>query len=37
MRVEAQSRRLLEPIGNKSPAEAEANYHAMLNDIPLAA
>ena len=29
--------RLLEPIGNISPAEAEANYHAMLDDMPRAA
>ena len=31
------NRRLLEPIGNIPPAEAEANYHAMLDDIPMAA
>ena len=31
------NRRLLEPIGNIPPAEAEANYYAMLDDMPLAA
>ena len=31
------NRRLLEPIGNIPPAEAEANYHAALDDIPMAA
>ena len=30
-------RRLLEPIGNIPPAEAEANYYAILDDIPMAA
>ena len=30
-------RRLLEPIGNIPPAEAEANYWAMLDDTPMAA
>ncbi len=30
-------RRLLEPIGNIPPAEAEAQYYAMLDDTPLAA
>ena len=30
-------RRLLEPIGNIPPAEAEATYHAALDDMPLAA
>ena len=30
-------RRLLEPIGNISPAEAEQRYYAMLDDIPMAA
>ena len=30
-------RRLLEPIGNIPPAEAEANYYIMLDDIPMAA
>ena len=30
-------RRLLEPIGNIPPAEAEAAYHAMLAEQPLAA
>lgn len=29
--------RLLEPIGNIPPAEAEAQYYAMLDDAPLAA
>ena len=29
--------RLLEPIGTIPPAEAEANYYAMLNDMPVAA
>jgi len=29
--------RLLEPIGNITPAEAEARYYAMLDDIPVAA
>ncbi len=31
------NRRLLEPIGNIPPAEAEANYYAMLDDRPMAA
>ena len=31
------NRRLLEPIGNVPPAEAEANYYAMLDDVPMAA
>ena len=31
------NRRLLEPIGNVPPAEAEANYYAALNDTPRAA
>jgi transposase InsO family protein len=30
-------RRLLEPIGNIPPAEAEQRYYAMLDDIPMAA
>lgn len=30
-------RRLLEPIGNIPPAEAEQRYNAMLDEIPLAA
>ena len=30
-------RRLLEPIGNIPPAEAEARYHAMLDTTPMAA
>ena len=30
-------RRLLEPIGNIPPAEAEDNYYAMLDEIPMAA
>ncbi len=30
-------RRLLEPIGNIPPAEAEENYYAMLDEIPMAA
>ena len=29
--------RLLEPIGNVPPAEAEANYYAALDDTPMAA
>lgn len=29
-------RRLLKPIGNIPPAEAEAKYYAMLDDTPLA-
>ena len=31
------SRRLLEPIGNIPPAEAEERYFAMLNDQAMAA
>ena len=31
------NKRLLEPIGNISPVEAEQRYHAMLDDAPLAA
>jgi putative transposase len=31
------NRRLLEPIGNIPPAEAEARYYAMLDEIPMAA
>ena len=31
------SRRLLEPIGNLPPAEAEARYYAMLEEQPIAA
>ena len=31
------NRRLLEPIGNIPPAEAEANYHAALEAAPIAA
>jgi transposase InsO family protein len=30
-------RRLLEPIGNIPPAEAEERYYAMLDDTPMAA
>ena len=30
-------RRLLEPIGNVPPAEAEQRYYAMLDDVPMAA
>ena len=30
-------RRLLEPIGNIPPAEAEALYHAAQDNLPLAA
>jgi transposase InsO family protein len=30
-------RRLLEPIGNMPPAEAEARYHATLEEVDLAA
>jgi len=30
-------RRLLEPIGNIPPAEAEANYHATLKEPRMAA
>jgi len=31
------NRRLLEPIGNIPPAEAEARYYAAQEPIPLAA
>lgn len=31
------NRRLLEPIGNIPPAEAEQRYYAMLDDVPAAA
>jgi len=31
------NRRLLEPIGNIPPAEAEAQYYAMLDDVCMAA
>ncbi len=31
------NRRLLEPIGNIPPAEAEDNYYAALDDRPMAA
>lgn len=31
------NKRLLEPIGNISPAEAEKNYYAMLDENPMAA
>jgi len=31
------NRRLLEPIGNVPPAEAEANYYTMLDDMLVAA
>ena len=31
------NRRLLEPIGNIPPAEAETNYYAVLGDKPMAA
>jgi transposase InsO family protein len=30
-------RRILEPIGNVAPAEAEARYYAQLEAIPIAA
>ncbi len=30
-------RRILEPIGNVPPAEAEARYYAALDQMPLAA
>ena len=30
-------RRLLEPIGNMPPAEAEARYYAQLEELPIAA
>jgi hypothetical protein len=29
-------RRLLEPIGNIPPAEAETNYYAAMDNIPMA-
>lgn len=29
------NRRLLEPIGNIPPVEAEQRYYAMLDDVPL--
>ena len=31
------NRRLLEPIGNIPPDEAEARYYAQINDRPMAA
>jgi transposase InsO family protein len=31
------NRRLLEPIGNVPPAEAEKRYYAMIDDVPMAA
>jgi putative transposase len=31
------NRRLLEPIGNIPPAEAEARYYAQIDDVALAA
>jgi hypothetical protein len=31
------NRRLLEPIGNIPPAEAEERYYAMADDTPMAA
>jgi putative transposase len=31
------NRRLLEPIGNVPPAEAEARYYAQLEELPMAA
>jgi putative transposase len=31
------NRRLLQPIGNIPPAEAEARYYAMINEQKLAA
>ncbi len=31
------NRRLLAPIGNIPPAEAEERYYAMLDDTPMAA
>lgn len=31
------NRRLLEPIGNIPPAEAEASYHATQDDVPMEA
>ncbi len=31
------NRRLLEPIGNVPPTEAEANHYATLDDTPMAA
>jgi len=35
--VRFNNRRLLEPIGNISPAEAEEPYYDMLDDTPMAA
>ena len=31
------NRRLLEPIGNMPPAEAEARFYAQLEEVPIAA
>ena len=31
------NRRLLEPIGNIPPAEAEAHYYAQINDLAMVA
>jgi putative transposase len=31
------NRRLLEPIGNIPPAEAEQNYYAAMDNVPMAA
>ena len=31
------NRRLLEPIGNIPPAEAEARYHARIDDLAMVA
>ncbi len=31
------NRRLLKPIGHVPPAEAEATYHTMLDEVPVAA
>jgi transposase InsO family protein len=31
------NRRIMEPIGNMPPAEAEAEYYAMLENQPMAA
>jgi putative transposase len=31
------NRRLLEPIGNIPPAQAEAQYYAMMDQLPMAA
>jgi len=36
-RAQAWRRRLLEPIGNIPPAEAEANYYATLEEHRMAA